>query len=99
MDIIEVALISVFAGIFITLTIWILTQIASMKESIGSVSEKIGRIDERVKSAEKGLDRWQAEMREGFVRIYNLVMSRKGASNPISPNEKNLLRKLRAGQY
>ena len=93
-----VTVIAIFAVIFFPLLIWIPSQIINMKESLGKVSENVGRLDERLKNVEKGVDVWQAEMRYEFVRIYEHIMPKKSASNPISLEQKeNLLRKFQAG--
>lgn len=99
MDYVEgLVVIAGFAAIFIPLLIWILSQIINMKESMGVFSENVGRIDERLKGLEKGIDRWQSEMRDEFVRIYQVAIPKKTTSNPITPEDKErLLKRFQSG--
>lgn len=87
-----------FAVVFIPLLIWILTQIVNIKELMGKLSENVGRMDERLKVMEKSTDRWHYEMRDEFIKIYDMVIPKKATSNPISPEEKErLLKKFQLG--
>lgn len=91
----EITVIVGFGVIFIPLLIWILTQMFTIKGSIGGTSENIGRVDERLKIIEKNFDGWQAEMRTTFLEIYKLVVPKK--INPTSSPEMRLLNKFQAG--
>lgn len=92
------AIIGGFAAIFVPILIWILSQIVEMRGSIGELSENVGRIDERLKGLEKGIDRWQSELRDEFLRIYDLLAPKKATSNPITQEEKErLLRRYQLG--
>lgn len=91
----EITVIVGFGVIFIPLLIWILTQMFTIKGSIGGTSETIGRVDERLKIIEKNFDGWQAEMSTTFLEIYKLVVPKK--INPTSLPEMRLLNKFQAG--